>query len=130
MVIEPVHAFGSILGVAGQTLCKLRKKAKGSRRAASRSWPRRRWSFELLEDRCVPSAIGFVQDFGTSNKTANSTSLAVTVPAAGIDAGHAIIIAFEMQGVTGTVSATDSAGNTYHDDADVTNSSNDRTVIL
>ena len=79
----------------------------------------------------VYGAITKVQDVGTnSDSTPSSTTLSVTVPAGGVAAGNSIIVTFAMGDVSGTVSCSDSAANSYTADVDITNSTNVRTVIL
>ena len=60
---------------------------------------------------------------------ANGSTLAVTVPAAGVAAGNSIIVSFAMGDVSGAVSCSDGT-NTYSVDFDVTNNNNVRTVVL
>lgn len=77
--------------------------------------------------------IKFIQTIGTFTSTTAATTSAVTVPAAGVGAGASIILTVGLpsNAVAGAVSATDTAGNTYSIDADVTNSSaGPRIVIL
>ncbi|TMB21692.1 MAG: hypothetical protein E6J71_07790 [Deltaproteobacteria bacterium] len=77
------------------------------------------------------AAITFVKNIGTSSSETAGTTIAVTVPAAGVAAGDSIILTLAMGDASGTVSANDSSGvNTYSVAADVTNASNVRTVIL
>ncbi|MDX2169044.1 MAG: hypothetical protein SF182_18395, partial [Deltaproteobacteria bacterium] len=64
-----------------------------------------------------------------STKASAGTSIAVTVPAAGVAAGNSIILTFAMDEEVGTVSATDSKGNIYTADASVA-ANGVRTVIL
>src|SRR5438552_1199014 len=77
------------------------------------------------------AGIAFVKNIGTSSSETAGTTIAVTVPAAGVAAGDSIILTLAMGDASGTVSANDSSGvNTYSVAADVTNASNVRTVIL
>src|SRR5438093_8192596 len=77
------------------------------------------------------AGIAFVKNIGTSASETAGTTIAVTVPAAGVAAGDSIILTLAMGDASGTVSANDSSGvNTYSVAADVTNASNVRTVIL
>ncbi|MEW5852533.1 MAG: hypothetical protein AB2A00_27350 [Myxococcota bacterium] len=72
-----------------------------------------------------------VKNLGTAqNKTAGSNTLTVTVPSGGVAQNNRIIVAVAMDAVSGTVSASDSRGNSYAVDADVTNSGTVRTLIL
>jgi hypothetical protein len=76
------------------------------------------------------AAITKVKDVGTNTATASGTTLAVTVPAAGVAQGNSIIVTFAMAEATGTVGCTDTAGNIYTADIDASNNNNVRTVIL
>src|SRR5438552_1577900 len=76
------------------------------------------------------AGIAFVKNIGTSASATTGTTIAVTVPAAGVAAGDSIILALAMGDASGTVSATDSKGNSYSVAADVTNAANVRTVML
>ncbi|MGD2186401.1 MAG: DUF2341 domain-containing protein, partial [Desulfobacterales bacterium] len=69
-------------------------------------------------------------DVGSQTSQTSGTTLAVTVPAAGVTAGNSIIVCFAMGDVTGTVNASDSASNSYSVDIDQVNNNNVRTVIL
>lgn len=67
---------------------------------------------DLGSDPLAPS-ISYVKSVGTNfSKTAN-TSIAVTVPGGGVAKGHLVVVSFAIDGVSGTISASDSAGNTY-----------------
>ena len=59
----------------------------------------------------VSGAITKVKDIGTNTLTATGTTISVTVPAGGVAAGNSIIVTFAMPEVSGTVSCSDSAGN-------------------
>jgi len=78
--------------------------------------------------------VKFIQTIGTSSSTTASTTTSVTVPAAGVANGGSIILTVGLPsnalGTTGDVSATDTAGNVYDVDADVTNPANSRIVVL
>ena len=76
------------------------------------------------------AAITFVKDIGTSSSAVTGTTIAVTVPAAGVAAGNTVILTLAMGDAAGTVSATDTSSNTYTVAADVTNAAHVRTVIL
>src|SRR5438093_1808002 len=76
------------------------------------------------------AGIAFVKNIGTSASATTGTTIAVTVPAAGVAAGDSIILTLAMGDAIGTVSATDSKGNSYSVAADVTNAANVRTVML
>ena len=75
-------------------------------------------------------AIVFVKNIGTSSSATTGTTISVTVPAAGIATGNSITLTLALGAVSGTISAADTAGNTYAIAADVTNASRVRTVIL
>jgi len=78
-------------------------------------------------------AIAFVKNVGTAGNTTTGTTIAVTVPAAGVAANNTIIVTFTMDPAAGTVSVADTRGNAYTSNADITNGSGTsgvRTVIL
>src|SRR5438874_1704863 len=75
------------------------------------------------------AGIGFVKNIGTNSSATTGTTIAVTVPAAGVAAGNSIILTLAMGDAAGTVSAADGV-NTYTVAANVTNASHVRTVIL
>ncbi|MHB8465501.1 MAG: hypothetical protein ACYDD7_11790, partial [Acidimicrobiales bacterium] len=72
----------------------------------------------------------FVQNVGSAS--CGGTTNSVTVPASGVPAGHTLVVsvAVEQTSSGGTVTATDSAGNTYSVDVDIANGTAVRTVIL
>src|SRR5947207_3081824 len=76
------------------------------------------------------AGIGFVKNIGTNSSATTGTTIAVTVPAAGVATGDSVILTLAMADASGGVTATDSKGNTYSLAADITNASNVRTVIL
>src|SRR5438132_986143 len=76
------------------------------------------------------AVIAFVKNIGTNSSATTDTTIAVTVPAAGVATGDSVILTLAMADASGGVTATDSKGNTYSLAADITNASNVRTVIL
>ena len=69
------------------------------------------------------AAPAFVKVIGTnSDGTSSNTTIPVTVPAAGVAAGNTVIVELAMDSSNVTVSCADSRGNSYTNDADVTNS--------
>ena len=75
---------------------------------------------EALEQRWVPSTITKVQDLGAQAQAlGNASSLTLTVPNAGVAAGHSIVVEVAVDQAAGTAQVSDSAGNTYTQDADV-----------
>ena len=76
------------------------------------------------------AGIAFVQNIGTQKATSTGVTIAITVPAGGVAAGHSIILTFAGADVTGTFSATDSAGNSYSVDVNSANTGKIRTVIF
>src|SRR5947199_1936204 len=76
------------------------------------------------------AGIAFVKNIGTNASATTGTTIAVTVPAAGVATGDSVILTLAMADASGGVTATDSKGNTYSLAADITNASNVRTVIL
>jgi hypothetical protein len=65
----------------------------------------------------ISYTLGVTQLATAGNKT-SGTSIAVTVPAGGVPIGNTVILSFAMDPVSGTVSATDTQGNSYTDDED------------
>src|SRR5438046_2572563 len=76
------------------------------------------------------AVIAFVKNIGTNASATTGTTIAVTVPAAGVATGNSVTLTLAMADASGGVAATDSKGNTYSLAADITNASNVRTVIL
>src|SRR3989449_2151597 len=76
------------------------------------------------------AVIAFVKNIGTNASATTGTTIAVTVPAAGVATGDSVILTLAMADASGGVSATDAKGDTYSVAAHVTNVSNVRTVIL
>ena len=76
------------------------------------------------------AGIAFVKNLGT-NTGNNGTSITITL-AAGVSvaAGNSIIVSFVGPDLSGTYSATDSAGNTYSQNASGARAGTVRTVIL
>ncbi|MEW5852531.1 MAG: hypothetical protein AB2A00_27340 [Myxococcota bacterium] len=74
-------------------------------------------------------ATGYVQTVGLAQSKTSSSTLSVTVGTA-VTAGNRVVIAFAMDDVSGTVSASDTAGNSYAVDADSQNTGTVRNVIL
>ncbi len=56
--------------------------------------------------------IAWVKAFTPNSSKTTGTSIAVTVPAAGVAAGNSLIVSFAMDPASGTVSCTDSASTT------------------
>jgi Tfp pilus assembly protein PilV len=70
----------------------------------------------------------FVALLGT--QTCSATNMTVTVPSGGVAAGNRVVLLLETRtNSTGTVAATDTKGNSYAVDADITNV-DQRAVIL
>ncbi|HYY05196.1 MAG TPA: hypothetical protein VE997_01365, partial [Candidatus Limnocylindria bacterium] len=67
------------------------------------------------------AGIAFVKNIGTNQSQTSGTSIAVSVPAAGVAAGNTVIVTFAMDPVSGSVTCADTKGNTYTLDADVMN---------
>src|SRR5919198_6203076 len=81
------------------------------------------------------AAIAFVKNVGTNGSTTTGTTLGVTVPVGGVQAGDTLIVTFAMDPQSGTVSVADSKGNAYTSNADVQRGGNGsgngvRTVVL
>jgi hypothetical protein len=62
-------------------------------------------------------SVGAPSDIGTGSSTTPGTTLAVSL-SGGVAVGDTVIVSFAMDPVSGTVSATDTQGNTYTDDSD------------
>jgi hypothetical protein len=75
--------------------------------------------FEVLEDRCVPTAITLIQNIGAvASTTAGATSLSIPVTQA-VAAGHRVTVEFAALGGTGAQpTITDTAGNAYSIDSE------------
>lgn len=58
--------------------------------------------------------IAFVKNIGTNQIKGAGTSISITVPAAGVKGGNSIIVTFAMDSYTGSVSVSDSKGNTLY----------------
>jgi hypothetical protein len=82
----------------------------------------------------LASSISYVKNVGTNNSKVANTSLSVTVPAGGVAAGNLVVVSFAIDGVSGTVSASDTQGNVYTVAANAQyatpGTGNIRTVIL
>lgn len=82
----------------------------------------------------LASAITYLGNIGTNSLKSANTSLSVTVPAGGLAAGHLAVVSFAIDGVSGTISASDTRGNSYAVAANAQYASpgtgNVRTVIL
>ena len=78
------------------------------------------------------AAIALVRNVGSASSGATGTTMAVTVPTGGIPAGHTLIVTATLDPQAGTVSCSDSKGNTYRTDVDVARGSGTdgvRTVV-
>src|SRR5207249_8250856 len=76
------------------------------------------------------AGIAFVKNLGAVKATSTGTTIAITVPIGGVAAGDSIILTFASADLTGTFSATDSAGNTYSVDIQGAKAGLVRTVIF
>src|SRR2546428_12637533 len=78
------------------------------------------------------ATIGLVRNVGSTGSGATGTTLAVTVPSGGVAAGHTLIVTVALDPAAGAVSCSDSKGNTYTKDIDLTRGSGTdgvRTVV-
>lgn len=78
-------------------------------------------------------ALAHVKTIGSNGRVDATTNFALTVAANGVPTGHAVIVAFALNPSAATLSCSDSRGNTYTADADVTNGSGStgvRTVVF
>src|SRR6266849_2253031 len=79
------------------------------------------------------AAIAFVANVGANGTKTTGTLISVTVSAGGVAAGDTLIVSLAMDPRSGTVDCTDTKGNVYSKDADVTNGSGTsgvRTVVF
>jgi hypothetical protein len=76
------------------------------------------------------AAISLVKALGSAQSKTPGVSIVSPTLGSGVAAGNSIVIAFAMDDALGALSATDSAGNAYAVNADVTNSNRIRTVIF
>jgi hypothetical protein len=75
-----------------------------------------------------PPAI--VKSVAQNQSKTTGSSLVLTVPSAGVGVGHRLIVGFGMDSATGSISATDSRGNTYAVDREEHNVGNTRGAVL
>jgi hypothetical protein len=81
-----------------------------------------------VASRAVTVGPAYVKNVGSAS--CGTTSLAVTVPAAGVAAGNTLILRLALRGTTaGTIAATDTKGNAYSVDQDLLNG-DQRVAIL
>jgi fibronectin type 3 domain-containing protein len=77
---------------------------------------------------------GYVRRVGTATAATAKTTTSVAVGSPGVVAAHTLVVSLLLSStssITGTVSATDTAGNTYTTAADINDGSGgDRTVVL
>ena len=82
----------------------------------------------------APSAAAFVRRVGSATASASRTTTSVPVSAPGVVAGHTLAVSLLLSSttsLTGAVSATDSAGNSYAVARDTNDgSAGDRVVVL
>ena len=79
------------------------------------------------------ATIARVKNIGNAGSTTAGTTLAVTVPTAGVAAGNRVIVTVALDPASGTVSCADTKSNVYTKDLDVTQGSGTsgvRTVIF
>jgi glucose/arabinose dehydrogenase len=68
----------------------------------------------------VPPAAAFVKLIGTASLSkSGNTSITIPVPAGGVAAGHAVLLAATVGTFAGAVACRDSKGNVYSVDADI-----------
>lgn len=101
----------------------------GSYTTAKSGITSRDWAALIATFKTVDSGISYIGNAGAAQNRTDGTSLAITTNAA-VAAGDDILIAFAADPAANISSVTDSAGNTYNNVADVTNSGNVRTIIL
>ena len=136
--IEVALRFSSIPAIVPDQQ-PFRAARRRSRADRGRGWASRVCSWAALlaivaalfaPSQSALAAITFVKDIGTNSSAVTGTTIAVTVPAAGVAAGNTVILTLAMGDAAGTVTATDTSSNTYTVAADVTNAAHVRTVIL
>src|SRR5207302_9984225 len=66
------------------------------------------------------AAIALVRNVGSTGSGATGTTIAVTVPAGSVAAGHTLIVTVALDPAAAAVSCSDSKGNTYTKDVDLT----------
>src|SRR5438034_7400392 len=77
------------------------------------------------------AGIAFVKNIGTATGNNTGTSIMITLAAGvSVGAGDSIIVSFVGPDLSGTYSATDSAGNTYSQNASGARAGTVRTVVL
>src|SRR5439155_2792519 len=119
---SPVHRGGSFNGAGGRWALS-KGRSRGMVFPSWNIWRRRRGqkpagrpafkpAVEALEQRWVPSTITKVQDLGAhAQALGNASSLTLTVPNAGVAAGHSIVVEVAVDQAAGTAQVSDSAGN-------------------
>src|SRR5262245_23774045 len=65
----------------------------------------------------------FVKTVGTSSSKSTGTTLNVFVPASGVAAGNSVIVTLAFDPASGAVLCSDTRGNSYSVDKDITNGS-------
>ncbi len=77
------------------------------------------------------ATIAFDKTVGTATKAASTnTFITVTVPAAGVTAGHSIIVSLRSGPMNSAASCSDSRGNTYREDVALKDGSRNRAAVL
>ncbi|HJT33024.1 MAG TPA: hypothetical protein VJ783_13365, partial [Pirellulales bacterium] len=111
-------------------LTRLAREERKPARLRARPAPRR-WSLECLEGRRLLSTITEIQQIGAASQFLSGTSSYSLPVNTAVGAGHSVLIEFVCDITSGTVSASDSAGNTYTNDADISSTSTSlRTLIF
>jgi hypothetical protein len=82
----------------------------------------------------VPSAAAYIGRVASATASSSRTTTTVTVGGSGVAAGHTLVVSLLLStttSLTGAVTATDSAGNSYGVARDTNDgSNNDRTLVL
>ena len=89
--------------------------------------------FVLLTGSQAYGQIAFVKTIGTTSTTTTGTTTTLTVPASGVAAGNSVILFLSINPSAGTISCSDSKGNSYTSNRNATNGSGTtgvRTVVL
>jgi uncharacterized repeat protein (TIGR02543 family) len=103
--------------------------AAGNYTAAKSGITSRDWAAAIATFKTTDAGISYIGNIGTAQSKTAGTSLAVTTNAA-VAAGDDILVTFAADPAATVSSVSDSAGNTYNNVVDITNSGNVRTIIL
>jgi hypothetical protein len=103
--------------------------AAGAYNASKSGITSRNWAAAIATFKTTDAGISYLGDIGSAQSKTAGTSLAVTTNAA-VASGDDIIVAFAADPSATVSSVSDSAGNTYNQAVDVSNSGDVRTYIF